>query len=274
MTVLDMDSMSRSGGWVHARSAEACGDLAHGSVCTAVVAMVGHDLRQPLQAITSAHEVLARMLHAPEQREELARAETATSRLASMLSQLVDAVELEERSAQYRHEPVAVRPIFRQLAFEFGGAAQARNIAFRFIPGSAVVWSHPVMLSGILRNLVRNAIDYTPRGGRICVSCRRRGSEIHIDVRDSGVGIAPGQLVKIFEAFHRSDSTRADGLGLGLFIVQRAAQLLGHRVAVRSAPGRGSCFTIVAQRPFFEPAAHGASSAPLRTGTRWQQTAA
>ena len=252
MTTLDMVSEIRYGGSVHSVPAEPAPDAAHSNVCSAVIAMVGHDLRQPLQIITNSHDILARTLHDTEQREELARAETATSRLAAMLNQLVDAVQLEEQSSQYRHEPVALRSMFRQLALEFGDLAHRRGIVLRVVPASAVVWSHPVLLSGILRNLVRNAIEYTPRGGSVFVGCRSRGSKAHIEVRDSGVGIAPGELMKIFDAFHRADSTRADGLGLGLFIVQRAAQFLGHQVSVRSALGRGSCFTIVAQRPFFD----------------------
>jgi signal transduction histidine kinase len=98
----------------------------------------------------------------------------------------------------------------------------------------------------MLRNLIRNAIDYTPAGGRVFVTPRRSESELCIEVRDTGVGIRANTLSTIFRAFQRADESRADGLGLGLFIVKQAADLLGHRVEVRSAEGRGSCFTVVA----------------------------
>jgi signal transduction histidine kinase len=98
----------------------------------------------------------------------------------------------------------------------------------------------------MLRNLIRNAIDYTPPGGAVFVTSRRCGSELRISVRDTGVGIRATALSMIFNAFQRADDSRTDGLGLGLFIVKHAADLLGHRVDVRSAEGRGSCFTIVA----------------------------
>jgi two-component system phosphate regulon sensor histidine kinase PhoR len=260
MTTLDIGSEIRSGGSVRPLTGEPDHGTAHRDVCAAVIAMVGHDLRQPLQIIANAHDILARTICDTEQREELARAESATSRLGWMLNQLVDVVQLEEQSSEYRPEPVALRPIHRQLDLEFGEQARRRGIEFRVVPASAVVWSHPVLLTGILRNLVRNALDYTPPGGNVFVACRSRGSEAHIEVRDNGVGIAPGELVKIFDAFHRADSSRADGLGLGLFIVQRAAQFLGHRIEVRSALGRGSCFTVVGQRPFFDPASCGRRS--------------
>jgi signal transduction histidine kinase len=98
----------------------------------------------------------------------------------------------------------------------------------------------------MLRNLVRNAIDYTPPGGQVFVAHRRCGSELRIEVRDTGTGIRANALATIFDAFQRADESRADGLGLGLFIVKRAADLLGHRVEVQSAEGHGSRFTVVA----------------------------
>jgi signal transduction histidine kinase len=76
---------------------------------------------------------------------------------------------------------------------------------------------------------------------------RRVKDDIRIDVYDTGVGIAPEHLPQIFDAFQRVDSTRADGLGIGLFVVRRAAQLLGHHVEVLSAPGRGSRFSVFAR---------------------------
>jgi signal transduction histidine kinase len=98
----------------------------------------------------------------------------------------------------------------------------------------------------MLRNLIRNAIDYTLPGGDVFVTSRRCGSELRIAVRDTGIGIRASALSAIFRAFQRSDDSRPDGLGLGLYIVKRAADLLGHRVEVHSAEGRGSCFTVAA----------------------------
>jgi signal transduction histidine kinase len=112
--------------------------------------------------------------------------------------------------------------------------------------------SHPDLLTSILRNLVRNAIDYTPRGGRVFVASHRCGPELRIEVRDTGAGIRPRALATIFDAFQRADDSRVDGLGLGLFIVKRAADLLGHRVEVQSVEGRGSRFTVVARAASYD----------------------
>jgi len=221
-------------------------DRAETDFSATLLAMAGHDLRQPLQLITSAHDVLALTLDSEEQREELTRAGDATAQLASMLGQLIEALQLRERSADDLRLPVPLRPVLENLAAEFAEAARLKGITFLVTATRWAALSHPVLLTGMLRNLIRNAIDYTPPGGAVFVTSRRCGSELRIEVRDTGIGIPASALSMIFKAFQRGDESRPDGLGLGLFIVKHAADLLGHRVEVRSAEGRGSCFTIFA----------------------------
>jgi sensor histidine kinase regulating citrate/malate metabolism len=90
--------------------------------------------------------------------------------------------------------------------------------------------------------------------------------ELRIEVRDTGVGIRPNALSAIFRAFQRVDESRPDGLGLGLFIVKHAADLLGHRVEVRSTEGRGSCFTVVADAAALSRE-RSSSGSPVRAGS-------
>ena len=214
--------------------------------CAVLLAIAGHDLRQPLQLIIGAHDKLAQFLRGREQFEELARAADATAQLASMLSQLVEALRLRERSGDDLHRPVPLRPILNGLAAEFAKPTRLKGITFRVTSSRGAALSHPVLLPGMLRNLIRNAIDYTPSGGSVFVTSRRCGSELRIEVRDTGVGIRATALSAIFNAFQRADDSGTDGLGLGLFIVKHAADLLGHRVEVRSTENHGSCFTIIA----------------------------
>jgi two-component system, OmpR family, phosphate regulon sensor histidine kinase PhoR len=211
-----------------------------------VMALAGHDLREPLQINIAAHDVLARGIDGEAERAQLSLIEHAAMQIAESLSQLVELLRVRQASTGRHRAPIPLRPIFSDLAFEFTGPAAAKGIELRVLPASAVVSSNPVLLSSILGNLIHNAINHTPRGGHVLVACRRRGSEAHIEVRDSGIGIPAAELTKVFEAFHRADANRAGGLGLGLFIAKRAAQLLGHRIEVRSASGRGSCFVVVA----------------------------
>jgi len=217
----------------------------HGDFAETLLAMAGHDLRQPLQLITSAHDVLATMLRNDKQREELAEAADATGRLARMLGPLVEALQLQERAAEDLSVPVVLRPIFDDLTAEFDEPARRKGIALQVASPRGIAFSHPVLLTSMLRNLIRNAIDYTPPGGSVLVASRQRGPELLIDVRDTGTGIRTTALSAIFGAFQRADESRSDGLGLGLFIVKRAADLLGHRVQVHSAEGCGSRFTVI-----------------------------
>jgi two-component system phosphate regulon sensor histidine kinase PhoR len=209
-----------------------------------LLAMAGHDLRQPLQVITNAHDALARSQMSEEQREELMRADNATKQLAIMLGQLVEALQLRDRSSDDLHLPVPLRPILEDLGAEFADAAQLKGITFLVTETRWVALSHPVLLSGILRNLIRNAIDYTPAGGGVFVTSRRCGKDLRIEVRDTGVGIRASAFSNICGAFQRANADQTDGLGLGLFIVNRAATLLGHQVEVRSIEGHGSCFGV------------------------------
>jgi signal transduction histidine kinase len=109
--------------------------------------------------------------------------------------------------------------------------------------------SDPFLLEGILRNLIYNAIKYTPAGGGIVVGCRKAKDAVRIEVHDTGIGISPGNLSKIFEAFSRLDPAASDGLGLGLFIAHHAAESLGHKIEVQSTVGRGSSFAVVIPAP-------------------------
>lgn len=212
-----------------------------------VLAMASHDLRQPLQVIVGAHELLARRLTARPEREHLERSEQASAQLEEKLDQLVDALQLHQHARRIEPQPVRVEPILQRLALQLDGPARRKGVDFRFLPTSTVILSQPVLLDGILRNLSRNALDHTSPGGRILVGCHRRGATVRIEVHDTGEGIPPDKLASVFEPFFRLDATRSEGLGLGLFIVRRAADCVGHRVELRSAVGRGSCFTVVAE---------------------------
>ena len=213
----------------------------------ALLGMAGHDLRQPLQIIQSAYEWLGNRVADSSEKARLERGERAIARLTEQLDRLVSALRLYEHTQRMEISSIPLRPLFCRIANENESDARERAIDIRIHATHGAVMSNPVLLEGILRNLMRNAVKYTEPGGRILIGCRRVKDDIRIDVYDTGVGIAPQHLPQIFEAFQRVDSTRADGLGIGLFVVRRAVQLLGHRVEVRSAVGRGSRFSVFAR---------------------------
>lgn len=213
----------------------------------ALLGMAGHDLRQPLQVIQSAYEWLGNRVATTSEKARLERGERAIARLTEQLDRLVGALRLYEHTRSIQAFPVALSPLLKRIGSENEDAVLENGLELRVCPTTACVMSHPVLLDGILRNLVRNAVKYTEPGGRILIGCRRSGADVRIDVYDTGIGIAPQHLPRIFEAFQRLDSTRPDGLGIGLFVVRRAVQLLGHRVEVRSAVSRGSRFSVFAR---------------------------
>ena len=224
------------------RVAESNNDL-----CAALLAIASHDLRQPLQVIIGAHDILAKTLKSGVEKVQLARVDDAASKLSDKLDQLVDALRLFEPASGRRQQTIRLGPVFEQIEAEFAEPARLKGITLRVIPTHAVVSSNPVLLHGILRNLIRNAIDYTPRGGGVLVAARRRGAAVHLEVRDSGIGVPAAELAHVFRPFYRVDTTRVDSFGLGLFIVKRAAAFLGHAVELYSAVGRGSRFVVVAE---------------------------
>jgi CheY-like chemotaxis protein len=131
----------------------------------------------------------------------------------------------------------------------FTGAAADAGISLRAVPTAAWVRSDFVLLEQILLNLVSNAVRYTARGG-LLIGCRERGTNLRIEVWDTGPGIPQDQRQRIFEEFYRVEDAKQDrkGLGLGLAIVERLCRLLGHAIELTSAVGRGSRFTVVVPR--------------------------
>jgi signal transduction histidine kinase len=213
---------------------------------TTIVGMLGHDLRQSLQVIQGSYTLLRSRLQEMPQQAWLDRGERAVTKLTEQLDCLVDAFYLAERANALEISPVGLGPMFWRLRYENEDAAIQRGIDLRVITGNAHVASNAVLLGCILRNLLTNAIRYTEPGGRILIGCRRSGSEIRIEVYDTGIGIPEEQLPQIFESFTRLAPERGNGLGIGLSIVRRALEVLGHRIEVRSVVGEGSLFSIYA----------------------------
>jgi two-component system phosphate regulon sensor histidine kinase PhoR len=211
---------------------------------TTIVGMLGHDLRQSLQVIQGTYELLRTRFEQLPQQAWLDRGERAATKLTEQLNCLVDAFYLAERTNTLEISPVGLGALFWQLRHEHDDAAIKRGIDLRAVVANVHVASNPVLLGCILRNLLTNAIRYTEPGGRILIGCRRRGPEVRIDVYDTGIGIPEHQLPRIFESFTRLAPERSNGLGIGLSIVRRALEVLGHRIEVRSIVGEGSLFSI------------------------------
>src|SRR3979409_145664 len=153
-----------------------------------LLAMAGHDLRQPLQSIQIFHNLLGIGVRTKSKQRLLQRGQHAINRLNGLLDQLLGAVRLYEHSKGAKLSPVALEPLFRQACFENEESALRKGIEIRVCPTGASVMSNAVLLNGILRNLVSNAVKYPEPKGRILIGCRRSGRNARIDVCDTGIG--------------------------------------------------------------------------------------
>ncbi len=223
------------------------------------IAAASHDLRQPLHAIGLFSAALQRRAVGTELQSVAADLARAVSVMDRLFDSLLDISKLDAGSLHADPRPFPLARLFTQIAAEYSDAAQQKHLRLRLSPTSAVVVTDELLLHRILSNLVANAIRYTALGA-VMVCCRRRNGDVQVEVRDSGVGIPADQQDAIFEEFYQIGNTarnRNMGLGLGLAIVARLAQLLGTDVRVRSAPGRGSVFSLRLPR-----GEHGVAHAP------------
>ena len=210
------------------------------------VAAASHDLVQPLHAARLfIGNALVGAGDEPALSSLLERADQAVEGAHRLLRALLNLSQLETGALKPRMEPVDAGALLTSLGEEFADQAAARGLELIVLPTRRWVMSDRDLLRSILQNLVLNALRYTPRG-RVVVAARTSRDGVRIEVRDSGVGIAPDKLPAAFGEYSRLAEGRrlADGAGLGLSIVARIAQMLDHPVMVRSRPGEGSTFSV------------------------------
>jgi two-component system, OmpR family, phosphate regulon sensor histidine kinase PhoR len=215
---------------------------------TVLLAIAGHDLRQPLQIIQNAHELLGMGRRTSSELKNLRLGQNAIDQLKEQLNQLLTALRIRAHTGALELVGFPVRQVLNEALRENEEVALRKGINLRTVSTNALIKSDSFLLGAAVRNLVSNAVKYTNPGGRILVGCRRDSTTIRIDVYDTGIGIPGENIPRIFEAFTRLDTVRRDGVGIGLFIVRQALGLLGHRIEVASSPSRGSRFSILAPR--------------------------
>ena len=214
---------------------------------TRVLAAASHDLRQPLQGLAALLTLLGSRSLEPEDASLVARADRAIRSLAELLNVLLDFSQLDAGLIEPQVQDFPVERLLDTMRDEFESVAGERGLRFRVNECEAWIRSDPALLGRIIRNLVSNATKYTPEGGEVRIDCRRADEVIVIEVAGTGIGIPPEMHQAIFEDFRQLDNPERDfrkGLGLGLSIVARMAELLKHTVTVCSAPRKGSVFRV------------------------------
>jgi two-component system phosphate regulon sensor histidine kinase PhoR len=214
------------------------------------VANVSHELRTPLAGIKAVIETLAD--GAIEDREAaedfLARADAEIDRLIVLVEELIELSRIESGDVPLSITPANVYDLLSQLVSRIRPQAERKNLFLALEAGEDLVadLDRGRFESAVL-NLLQNAVNFTPEGGNISVGAERRDGELLVRVQDSGAGIDPAAVPRLFERFYKADASRASGAGsgIGLAIVKHAIEAHGGRVEVQSRLGEGSTFTLI-----------------------------
>ena len=222
------------------------------------LATASHDLRQPIHSLTLLNKALSKSIDQPEAQKMLAMQGESLAGMARLLNSLLDISKLESSNVAVHKSNVDLSLKLAKLCDEFAAEADAKGLQISFETDPEVfVFTDRDLLAQLLRNLLANAIRYTKQGF-VKLSAKVDNDHINIAVSDSGIGIPEELLSDIFEEFHqvnRDPQQRHGGLGLGLSIVQRIANLLGSRIEVFSELGKGSTFSIRLSRCESKPQA-------------------
>ena len=220
------------------------------------LASVSHELRTPMTVILGFTGALLRGGQGalnPQQRESLDRVHRNAKLLLALINDILDISKIEAGKVDIERQRVHVPALLRQIQADFAAAAQQKGLELQVEvdPGVEEVTTDAAKVTQILANLIGNALKFTERGSIRVRAQARSGDRWALIVEDTGLGIPEEEQESIFEEFRQGDAPEhrgRGGTGLGLAIVKKIALLLGGRVALDSAPGRGSRFTVTLPR--------------------------
>jgi signal transduction histidine kinase/CheY-like chemotaxis protein len=210
------------------------------------LAAASHDLRQPLHAQMLLLDDLKSMAKNEQCAQTVAKLETSMKAMNGLFNELLDISKLDACTVTPNVTEFPVNDLLAELALDFTPIAKNNGLPLRTHPCKYIIRSDQNLLSRILRNLVSNAVRYTRKGG-ILIGCRRHKQNLLIQVWDTGLGIPTGEREHIFDEFyqlHNPERDKNKGLGLGLAIVARLADLLHHKIHIESAVKKGSVFSV------------------------------
>jgi PAS domain S-box-containing protein len=230
------------------------------------LAMLAHELRNPLAPIRNASEVLAlRYAGDPRALVPIAMLRRQSEHLARLLDDLLDVTRIAQGQVTLKRAPVEIGAVVEQSVETVSSLASAKSQTLRVVLDASPLYvsGDRTRLAQTLTNVLQNSVKFTGEGGEIVVALRDAGEDVELTVRDNGIGIAPELVPRVFELFVQSERTldrSQGGLGIGLSVVKRLVEMHGGAVAVESE-GHGRGTTVTIRLPRIEPPA-GAVRAP------------
>jgi len=205
------------------------------------LATASHDLRQPLQTIKLLNAAMTRLAGDQEIASLLKHQEQAIESTARLLNALLDISRLESGAIEPQEAQVFLPEMLENLRSEFDSIARARGLDLKIHAVPVTVLTDRVLFYQLLQNLVGNALKYTDHGS-VSVDCRLDAEGLTVCIRDTGIGIPPDKLERIFDEYYQVDThgTKRLGVGLGLAIVKEVARLLKFRVKISSVVGQST----------------------------------
>jgi signal transduction histidine kinase/CheY-like chemotaxis protein len=234
---------------------------------TRFLAAASHDLLQPLNAARLYTSTLIERAKSTGLADLANSIEASLTAVEDIMGALLDISRIDSGALKPAPAPVAGRDMLKKIEVEFGPLARERSISLRIVATDATIMVDRMLVGRIVQNLVSNAIKYTQPGGKVLVGLRRRGNRIRLDVIDTGIGFNKDQHRLLFAEFSRLErgARMAQGLGLGLSIVQRLVAALGLTLELDSREGHGSRFSLFLPATRTIRATPEASIAPAET---------
>ncbi|MCA8019170.1 hybrid sensor histidine kinase/response regulator [Burkholderia metallica] len=216
------------------------------------LAAASHDLRQPVHALSLFVGALRHVQMPADGALLVERINESVNAMDELFTAILDISRLDAGVVPVHRRPFAIGTVLERVCSDVAVDAHAKGLQLSYVRSRVVIDSDPVLLERIVRNLLSNAVRYTDTG-RIVVGCRPTRTHVRVQVIDTGRGIPADQQGRVFDDYYQlshHDRGHEQGMGLGLAIVRRLAELLDCPLTLRSEPGRGSCFELqVARMP-------------------------
>ena len=221
---------------------------------TQFFAAASHDLRQPLHAMGLFAEALRGKSHGDDEVMHLVNSiNSSVDALEGLFSELLDITRIDTGAVELNPEHFTLRDLFKRLKLQYEPTAFEKGLSLHMRGERLSAHADPVLVDRIVRNLLSNAIRYTEDGG-VLLTARARGDRVLVQVWDTGIGISQAEQLRIFDEFYQVrpgkplNPEQRKGLGLGLSICKRLADMMGAPLALSSVPGRGTVFTLTLPR--------------------------